>query len=196
MKHEELKVAMQAWEQANEGVNENFKGYRVVKRHDLVILMPLVERWPTREKHRKVEFHVVAFPRPEHVSVLQQVAEQTQLGGPADIHHGAVGTIKLCATEPGYMEISSAQGHFKALHLNRVLDRRQTYEYSKWRKPVLEDLINLMRQRGLAVKINRKAVYPRGHSSTKRSDFHQNLIDISGAVGSSLEETETHFLLR
>ena len=49
MKNTELEVAMQAWQQAEEGVNENFKGYRVVKLPNLVLLMPLAERWPAGE---------------------------------------------------------------------------------------------------------------------------------------------------
>src|SRR3989344_6030864 len=87
-----FEVAQLAWQNAREGLNENFHGYRVVKGRRSVVVIPPLDTWKKFDAVF-VKHDITVYPHPDHGPVFQSAVSRIAPHGPAESFPGAVGTI-------------------------------------------------------------------------------------------------------
>ena len=171
-----------AWKEARAGRNQiigrdkeqGIRIHRVVKfkdknNEDKMLLMAY---------ERPHYLEILTFPKPEHFTDFNRSARGVKYGGPAEENSAAIGYVGISKSGKNYV-LRTAQAQFKIGEGKKRLPAEIAKPYLGWRKRAIKEAIEIVKERGSALRIKADAV--------ERGEFLNDLDFVCAELGFTRE---------
>ncbi len=161
-------IARKAWEELKDGTHENFKGHKVTRRKNTLLLTKIEK--PLTYEYTKV----VVFPEPKHFDAFAKANKRTLIGGPGHTYPSSIGSLAMWQDprdKKGNFVIKQIQAHFRTGNYTHNLPRTLANRYSAWRSRAIREAFEIAKQLGKGIDIplhvlNREQTYNAGGSDS------------------------------
>ena len=186
-----IEAALEAWEKLphvkkGESITADLLGHRVVKLHNIVLVMPMESDWPSKKEYTRENVKILAYPKPEDIVEFEKARLGVKRLGPADRNPGAIGTLHLIL---GMMQtgnvlfVKEAQNHYKRTTaskpvLNGLPDKLDR-KYGTWLRHALTHAIEITKRRQLDLIVTNGRLYKGEERPLAPSHLHKSILKAS-----------------